>query len=84
MPKKGSKLDQIIDEIAYDLEIPKHRVNKVLTLTFKEIAYVLLFKKRAVMIRGFVKFVVAVRAAERGRALKKERELAEQSKNKEE
>ena len=45
MPRKKSKLDEVIDEISYDLDIPKSKVSKILTLTFKEIAYILLFKK---------------------------------------
>ena len=81
MPKKKSKLDEVIDEISYDLDIPKSRVSKILKLTFKEIAYILLFKKRAVMIRGFVKFVSAVRAAGKVRSEVRAR-LAKKSKTK--
>ena len=81
MPKKKSKLDEVIDEISYDLDIPKSRVNKILTMTFKEIAYILLFRKRAIMIRGFVKFVVAVRAAGKVRSEVRAR-LAKKSKTK--
>lgn len=81
MPRKKSKLDEVIDEISYDLDIPKSRVSKILKLTFKEIAYILLFRKRAIMIRGFVKFVVAVRAAGKVRTKIREK-LAKKSKTK--
>mgnify|MGYP003148232883 FL=1 len=81
MPRKKSKLDEVIDEISYDLDIPKSRVSKILKLTFKEIAYILLFRKRAIMIRGFVKFVVAVRAAGKVRSELKKK-LAKKTKTK--
>ena len=81
MPRKKSKLDKVIDEISYDLDIPKSRVSKILKLTFKEIAYILLFRKRAIMIRGFVKFVVAVRAAGKVRSELKKK-LAKKTKTK--
>lgn len=81
MPRKKSKLDEVIDEISYDLDVPKSRISKILKLTFKEIAYILLFRKRAIMIRGFVKFVVAVRAAGKVRSELKKK-LAKKTKTK--
>ena len=61
--KRGiSKVKSIINEIAYDLGIDKKLVRQVLLLTFKELAVTLLLKGRPVMIRRFVKFVVAASA----------------------
>lgn len=61
--KRGrSKIKSIINEIAYDLGIDKKLVKQVLILTFKEIALTLLLKGKPVMIRRFVKFVVAASA----------------------
>ena len=61
--KRGkSKITSIINEIAYDLGINKKLVKEVLVLTFKEIALTLLLKGKPVMIRRFVKFVVAASA----------------------
>ena len=62
MDKKNrgvSKVRSIINEIAYDLGIDKKLVRQVLLLTFKELAVTLLLRGRPVMIRRFVKFVVA-------------------------
>ena len=61
--KRGkSKVKSIINEIAYDLGIDKKLVRQVLLLTFKELAVTLLLRGRPVMIRRFVKFVVAASA----------------------
>ena len=57
-----SKIRSIINEIAYDLGIDKKLVRQVLILTFKEIAITLILRGRPVMIRRFVKFVVAAAA----------------------
>ena len=58
--KRGkSRVRSIINEIAYDLGIDKKLVRQVLLLTFKELAVTLLLRGRPVMIRRFVKFVVA-------------------------
>ena len=65
MDKKSkgiSKVKSIINEIAYDLGIDKKLVRQVLLLTFKELAVTLLLKGKPVMIRRFVKFVVAAAA----------------------
>jgi len=58
--KRGkSKVKSIINEIAYDLGINKKLVRQVLLLTFKELAITLILRGRPIMIRRFVKFVVA-------------------------
>ena len=57
--KSKSRIRSIINEIAYDLGIDKKLVRQVLLLTFRELAVTLLLKGRPVMIRRFVKFVVA-------------------------
>jgi len=54
-----SKVKDVISEIAHDLGIDKALVKEVLLLTFKEIAITLILRGRPVMIRRFVKFVVA-------------------------
>ena len=54
-----SRIRSIVNEIAYDLGIDKKLVRQVLLLTFKEIAVTLLLRGKPVMIRRFVKFVVA-------------------------
>ena len=60
--KEKSKTKSIIAEIAHDLGINKKLVRQVLVFTFKEIAITLILKGRPVMIRRFVKFVVAAAA----------------------
>ena len=65
-----SKVKSIINEIAYDLGIDKKLVRQVLLLTFKELAVTLLLKGKPVMIRRFVKFVVAAAAV---RKIKKDK-----------
>ena len=61
--KKGkSTVKSIVNEIAYDLGINKRLVRQVLVLTFNELAIALILKGNAVMIRRFVKFVVAAAA----------------------
>ena len=54
-----SRIRSIVNEIAYDLGIDKKLVRQVLLLTFKEIAVTLLLRGKPVMIRRFIKFVVA-------------------------
>ena len=63
--KSRSKLNQIVAEIAYDLGIDRRLVRQVLVLLFKEIAIILILKGKPVMIRRFVKFVVAVKIAKK-------------------
>jgi nucleoid DNA-binding protein len=60
--KEKSKIKSIIAEIAYDLGINKKLVRQVLLLTFREIAVTLILRGKPVMIRRFVKFVVAAAA----------------------
>jgi len=56
-----SYLKDIVNEISHDLGINKSVVKKVLTEAFKEIALILILKGKPVMIRRFVKFVVALK-----------------------
>ena len=60
--KQKSKIKSIVAEIAHDLGIDKKLVRQVLILTFREIAVTLILKGRPVMIRRFIKFVVALSA----------------------
>tara|TARA_R110002012_G_scaffold31609_4_gene94527 strand:- start:118 stop:357 length:240 start_codon:yes stop_codon:yes gene_type:complete len=73
--KQKSKIKSIIAEIAYDLGIDKKLVRQVLILTFKEIALTLILKGRPVMIRRFVKFVVAALAVKKIKKQNKKEEL---------
>ena len=61
--KEKSKVKSIVAEIAHDLGINKKLVRQVLILTFREIAVTLILRGKPVMIRRFVKFVVAASAA---------------------
>ena len=61
--KEKSTTKSIIAEIAHDLGISKSLVKEVLILTFKEIAIALILKGKPVMIRRFVKSVVALSTA---------------------
>ena len=63
--KSRSRLNEIVAEIAHDLGIDRKLVRQVLVLLFKEIAIILILKGKPVMIRRFVKFVVAVRIAKK-------------------
>ena len=72
--KGKSRVRSIVNEIAYDLGIDKKLVRQVLLLTFKEIAVTLLLRGKPVMIRRFVKFVVAASAANKIRKDKLEKE----------
>ena len=68
--KGKSRIKSIVNEIAYDLGIDKKLVRQVLLLTFKEIAVTLLLRGRPVMIRRFVKFVVAAAAIKKAQKTK--------------
>ena len=57
--KETSRVKSIVAEIAHDLGINKKLVRQVLVLTFREIAVTLILRGKPVMIRRFVKFVVA-------------------------
>ena len=59
--KKKRKFQRIVNEIAHDLGIDKQVVRNVLTLIFKEIAITLILKGKPVLIRRFVKFVIAIK-----------------------
>ena len=59
--KKKRKFQRIVNEIAHDLGIDKQTVRNVLTLLFKEIAITLILKGEPVLIRRFVKFVIALK-----------------------
>ena len=63
--KKRSKLNEIVAEIAHDLGIDRRLVRQVLVLLFKEIAIILILRGKPVMIRRFIKFVVAVKIAKK-------------------
>ena len=60
--KEKSRVRSIVAEIAHDLGINKKLVRQVLVLTFREIAITLILRGKPVMIRRFVKFVVAAAA----------------------
>jgi len=74
--KTKTTIRSLVSEIAHDLGIDKKLVRQVLLLTFKEIAITLILKGKPVMIRRFIKFVVAISAANKMRKdkLKKETE----------
>ena len=59
--KKKTKFKKIVNEIAHDLGIDKQTVRNVLTLLFKEIAITLILRGKPVLIRRFVKFVIALK-----------------------
>ena len=59
--KKKGKFQKIVNEIAHDLNIDKQPVRNVLTLVFKEVAISLILKGKPVLIRRFVKFVIALK-----------------------
>ena len=72
--KDKTTIRAIVSEIAHDLGIDKKLVKQVLLLTFKEIAVTLILRGKPVMIRRFVKFVVAASAANKIRKDKLEKE----------
>ena len=73
--KEKSSFKSIVAEIAYDLGINKKLVKQVLILTFKEIAITLILKGRPVMIRRFVKFVVAAAAIKKAQKTKQKEKV---------
>tara|TARA_R110000737_G_scaffold329363_1_gene344560 strand:+ start:490 stop:753 length:264 start_codon:yes stop_codon:yes gene_type:complete len=75
-----SKVRSIINEIAYDLGIDKKLVRQVLLLTFKEIAVTLILRGRPIMIRRFVKFVVAATAVKKMANENKKERMKEKTK----
>ena len=60
-----SKIRQIEDRVSRDLNVDKQLVRKVILETFKEVGLILAFKNSPIMIRGFIKIVIAVRAAKK-------------------
>ena len=71
--KEKSRLKSVIAEIAHDLGINKKLVRQVLILTFREIAVTLILRGKPVMIRRFVKFVVAAAAIRKANKQNKEK-----------
>ena len=63
--RNRSRLNEIVAEIAHDLGIDRKLVRQVLVLLFKEIAIIQILKGKPVMIRRFVKFVLAVKIAKK-------------------
>ena len=72
--KEKTTIRAIVSEIAHDLGIDKKLVRQVLLLTFKEIAVTLILRGKPVMIRRFVKFVIAASAANKMRKDKLEKQ----------
>ena len=58
---KITKVKDIVSEIAHDLKLDKKLVKKVLLITFQEISLSLLLKGKTIMIRRFIKFVIALK-----------------------
>ena len=54
---KITRVKDIVSEIAHDLKLDKKLVKKVLLFTFQEI----LLKSKPIMIRRFIKFVIAMK-----------------------
>ena len=59
MPMKKSKIDQICEEVAHDLQLDKKLVRQVVQELFVEVASSLVFKKQHVLLRGFAKIVIS-------------------------
>ena len=73
--REKSKIRAIVEEIAYDLGIDRKLVRQVLIFTFREVAVTLILRGKPVMIRRFVKFVVAAIAIRKAtKENKKEKE----------
>ena len=77
--KTRSRLNEIVAEIAHDLGIDRKLVRQVLVLLFKEIAIILILKGKPVMIRRFIKFVVAVKIAKKIKETIKKLKIKEKS-----
>ena len=61
MPKKKSTLDHIVTEISVEINISEKDVRNALKWTFRQISTILIFWRKPVMIRGYIKFVLAKR-----------------------
>ena len=59
MPKKKSTLDNIVTEISVEININEKDVRTALKWTFRQIAAILVLWRKPVMIRGYIKFVLA-------------------------
>ena len=59
MTKKKSKLYDIVTEISVEINISEKDVKNALKWTFKQIVTTLVLWRKPVMIRGYVKFVLA-------------------------
>tara|TARA_R100001594_G_scaffold45372_1_gene78176 strand:- start:9423 stop:9659 length:237 start_codon:yes stop_codon:yes gene_type:complete len=59
MTKKKSALDDIVSEISIEINIDEKDVRNALKWTFKQIAATLILWRKPVMIRGYIKFVLA-------------------------
>jgi nucleoid DNA-binding protein len=59
MPKKNSILDDIVSEISVEININKKDVRNALKWTFRQISTILVLWRKPVMIRGYIKFVLA-------------------------
>ena len=59
MTKKKSNLDDIVTEISVEINISEKDVKNALKWTFKQIATILVLWRKPVMIRGYIKFVLA-------------------------
>jgi nucleoid DNA-binding protein len=59
MTKKKSNLDNIVTEISVEINVSEKDVKNALKWTFKQIATILVLWRKPVMIRGYVKFVLA-------------------------
>jgi len=55
---KKSKIDQICEEVAYDLEIDETLVKQVVKELFVEIASSIVLRKQHILLRGFAKIVI--------------------------
>jgi nucleoid DNA-binding protein len=55
---KKSKIDQICEEVAYDLEIDEKLVKQVVKELFVEIASSIVLRKQHILLRGFAKIVI--------------------------
>jgi len=55
---KKSKIDQICEEVAYDLELDSKLVKQVMAELFVEISSTIIFRKQHILLRGFAKIVM--------------------------
>ena len=65
----ASKLLQIEKKVAKQLGVDQKIVRLVITETFKEIGWIIVFKQSPIMIRGFMKIVTIARGAKSARKI---------------